>query len=352
MAFTQAQLDRIGDYVIPHHIKKKPIDQITADKPFYNWLLQHKEDWSGAGGFLTEPLRLQTQGNGQWYFGADQVGYNSRDPAKRSHWSWYDYHQGFGFDEDTLKAAGITISDDSQSVVSEDEKQRLSDLYGEAIDDMRISTQEDLDIAFHLNGAQGAKVAPGLDFIVPLDPTTGVVGGFDSALIDAWRNNTFLDVDVSTPANGAINAAMQSASRANMRFGGQATTFIMAGEAALASLERENKVITHTNTAMGASGTSYDGGVKRTSFGGVEVKHNPTFEKLDELYGPIATPWTNRIYMLTDNGVRLRPLKGDWMRIRKPGRMYDRYVHYRGMTNKYALTSGQRNANSVISLDL
>lgn len=353
MPFTTAQLDAVSHYMLPTHLKKKPIDQITTDKPLFNALMRNKEEWSGAGGYLTEPLRITNESNGQDYFGADQVTYNTRDPIKRTNWKWYNYHQGFGFDEDTLRAAGIIIDDDSQQVVTLDEKNRLAHLYNEALESMRLGTQEDLDLRFHLDGTQSAKAAPGLDFLVSLNPTVGTVGGLDAGQFSFWRNNTNLDIDVTDPANGAINAAMKAMWRANTLYGGRAPNLILAGQKFLEELEKENRAIHHVNVnTSGRTGTDMDGAIATTRFNGVAVEWDPTFEKLDEMFGPLATPWTNRAYMLNLETLRLRPLSGDWMRGRKPRRLPDRYVHYRAITSKYGLTVGQRNAQAVLSVDV
>src|SRR5690606_15475206 len=104
----------------------------------------------------------------------------------------------------------------------------------------------------------------------------------------------------------------------------------------LTALEKENRAISHLNVTMGTSGTSYDGGVALTKFNGTPVVWDPTFERLDEEYGPLATPWTNRAYMLNSRTLRLRPISGAWMQLRKPKRMHDRYVHFNAMTSKYA----------------
>lgn len=352
MSFTSDQLDRISAYVIPTHLKKKPIDQITKDMPLYKWLLSKKEEWDGMGGYITEPLRIKNDGNGQDYWAADQVSFNSRDPLRRTNWRWYNYHQGFGFDEDTLRANGIIIEDDSSAVASLDEKRRLNNLYAESVESMRLSTQEDLDIRFHLDGTQSAKVAPGLDALVSLTPAVGTVGGLNAANYPFWRNNAVLDIDVSTPANGAINAALKQAYRANVLYGGHKPDAIFAGQRALERLEAENRAIHHMNVqTSGRTATDMDGAVGDTRFNKILVQHDPTFEALDDLYGPLATPWTDRIYMLNSETLRLRPLSRDWMRQRKPKRTYDRYVHYSAMTSKYGLTVGQRNAQAVLSID-
>ena len=352
MSFTTDQLDRISAYVIPTHLKKKPIDQITKDRPLLKWLLEHKEEWDGMGGYVTEPLRVKNDGNGQDYWGADQVSYNSRDPLKRTNWKWANYHQGFGFDEDTLKANGITISDDSSAVASTDEKRRLNNLYAESVESMRLSTEEDLDLRMHLDGSQSPKAAPGLDFLVSLTPNVGTIGGLNAADFPFWRNNTALDIDVATPADGAINAALKRMWRANVLHGKKRPDGVFVGQRFIERLEAENRAIHHVNVqASGKSATNFDGAVGDTRFNALPVIHDPTFEELDTLFGPLATPWTDRAYLLNSETLRLRPLAGEWMRQRKPKRAYDRYVHYSANTTKYAFTVGQRNAQAVLSID-
>lgn len=352
MGFTTAQLDRISAVMLPTHLKKKPIDQITRDLPLLTWLLAHKEEWDGAGGFVTEPLRISNDSNGQDYFGADQVSFNTRDPIRRTNWRWYNYFQGFGFDEDTLRAAGILISDDSSTVATLDEKRRLSNLYAESIESMRLGTQEDLDIRFHLDGSQSPKVGPGLDFLVSATPNVGTIGGLNAADFAFWRNNTALDIDVSTPADGQINAALKAMWRANTLYGGRRPNGIFCGKRFIEHLEAENRAIHHVNAqATGRSATNFDGAVGETSFNKVPVQWDPTFELIDELFGPFSTPWTDRCYMLNSDTLRLRPLSGDWMRQRKPKRTYDRFVHYSAMTSKYVVTCGQRNAQALLSID-
>lgn len=352
MPFTTAQLDSISTYMLPTHLIKKPIDQITVDKPLYNFLMRNKEEWGGGGGIVTEPLRIKNDGNGQDYFGADQVTFNARDPLKRTNWRYYNYHQGFGFDEDTLLAAGIHISDDSETVATRDEKYRLGNLYAEAIDSMTLSTQVDLDERFHLNGAQSAKAAPGLDYLVSLTPAVGVIGGLDAAQFPFWQNNTRLAINTATPANGPINAALKAMWRACMLYGGATPDFIPCGLAFLEALEAENRALLKIEIASnGRKATDVDGSIGNTTFNAVPVVWDPTFERLDSQYGPFTTPWTKRAYLLNSKvGPKVRPIKGDWMRQRKPKRMPDRYVHYSAMTSKYAFTAGQRNANAVLSI--
>lgn len=350
MPFNPAQLAAIGYTSIPLYAKNDPIDQVNTIHPLFNALVKAKEEAPGGNEMYVENVYISNDSNGQNYFGADQVSYNERDNVRNAKYPWYNYHNGFGFDEDTLKANGIILTDESEAVASEAEKVQLANRLKTAYKSMKKSSQEDLDLEYHLDGSQSAKAAPGLDFLVSLTPNVGIVGGLDPATALYWRNNTALNVVTTSPEDGPINAAMKRMWRANTLYGGNAPNLILAGQEYLERLELENRKISHTHVQQQGSGTSYDGAVKKTTFMGVEVQWDPTFDKIDDLFAP-ATPWTKRCYMLnTDVGPKLRPVTGFWMLNRKPPRLPDRYVHYWAQTSSYRLTMGQRNAQAVLTL--
>jgi hypothetical protein len=351
MPFNSAQIDMIGHYSIANFAKNDPIDQVNWERPLWSMLVKNKVNEVGGNQFYSENIYISNDSNGQNYFGADQVSYNSRDPGRLTQFAWYNYHNGFGFDEDTLKSNGIIKTDDREAVASDAEKVQLSNLLKQSFYSMRMGTQEDLDIEYHLDGTQSAKAVPGLSNIVSLTPGTGIVGGIDGGTALYWRNNTDLAIVTTTPSDGNINAAMKRMQRANMLYGGRRTNFIIAGKAYLEALEKENRAINHVHVVSnGRSGTDLDGAAGKTFFDGVEVIWDPTFEMIDQRYGPFATPWTKRCYMLNTDTIKLRPVTGFWMLDRKPPRVYDRYVHYWARTCSYRLTCNQRNANAVLSI--
>jgi len=351
MPFNQTQIDQIGHYAINFYAKNEPVDQVNTGHPFYDWLVRNKQEEPAVGQFFSENIYISNDSNGQNYFGADQVTYNSRDPGRQTQWAWYNYHNGFGFDEDTLKAAGVIKTDDREAQASEAERSILMNRLKVAYMSMRLGTQEDLAIEFLWDGTQSTKAVPGVGNIISLTPNTGTVGGIDAGTNTYWRNNTSLGIVTSTPANGNINAALKSMWRANTRRGGAAPTVIFAGQAFIEALEAENRAISHLNVTMDNSGrgTSYDGGVNKTDFNGIPVIWDPTFETIDAKYSP-ATPYTKRAYMVSERALVLRPVQGFWMLDRKPPRVYDRYVHYWGRTASYRLTTNRRNGLAVLSI--
>jgi hypothetical protein len=80
----------------------------------------------------------------------------------------------------------------------------------------------------------------------------------------------------------------------------------------------------------------------------VPIVWDPTFEALDALLS--TTTQTKTAYFLNSRAIKLRPVKGEWMRDRKPERLPDRYVHYFAKTSKYGLTTDKRNALAVLSI--
>ena len=121
MPFNATQIDQIGHYAVNLFAKNEPVDQVNSPHEMFNWLVKNKMEEPAVGQFFSENIYVSNDSNGQNYFGADQVSYNERDPGRLTNWQWYNYHNGFGFDEDTLKAAGIIKTDDREAKASDAE---------------------------------------------------------------------------------------------------------------------------------------------------------------------------------------------------------------------------------------
>lgn len=350
MPFTNAQLEVIGKTSIDNFKKNDPIDQVNWEHPWFSRLVQGKEEDVGGKEFFTEQIYFQNDNNGQNYFGADVVTYNERDNVRQTQTRWYNYFAGFGFDEDTLKANGLIVTDDREAVASGAEKVMLNNRLKVAYSSLKKGTQQDLDFEYLLDGTQDSKAAPGLDHLVSTTPTTGTICGL-AASNAWWQNNTSLGISTGTPEDGTINAAMKAMWRANTLYGGKVPNCIMAGQSFIEALEAENRQVnTGFVTVTNRGGTSYDGGVQSTYFNGVPVIWNPSFDKIDEIYGSFDVPWTKRCYMLNMDTIKLRPVSGYWMNTIKPVRPPDRFIHYWGLQSSYRLTINQRNANAVLSI--
>lgn len=344
MPFTAGQITTGANYSLATYQKKEPIDQINNEHVTLDWLIRNKEVSTFGNGSFKEPLYFSNDSNYQNYFGPDQVTYNERDPAKWTDFAYYNNHDGFWFDEDRLLAAGITIAEDSSAVPTADEKTALINLLQQSYRGLKNGIQVNMAYEMLRDGSQSTKACPGLASIVDPTPSTGVVGGLDSATYTWWRNNANL-----TFAAANVIAQMEASWVACMRYGGMLPDFIVCGRAfydnylvyAAAAVQRHQVV-------QGRDGAVMDPSIDAVNFHGVPLKWDPDFEALDTLLS--TSTQTKTAYFLNSKAVKLRPVKGNWMVNRKPERLPDRYVHYFGQTNKYGLTTNKRNALAVLSI--
>lgn len=346
MPFTSAQLVRGADYSLETYQKKEPIDQINIQHVTLDWLIKNKEASTFGNGSFKEPIYVENGSNYQNYFGADAVTYNERDPARWTDFTYYNNHDGFWFDEDRLIAAGIHLSDSSDAVPTASEKESLINLLSQSYRGLKNGIQEQLAYEVLRNGSQSTKACPGLAHLISTTPATGTVGGINAATSSYWRNNANTGI-----AAASVVTEMQKTWDDCMRYGGMLPDFIPAGQAFINNYRTQagatiNREITNGGNARG--GVSLDPSVTNLYFHGIPLVWDPTFEALDTLLG--TTTQTKTAYFLNKNALKLRPLKGEWMRDRKPERLPDRYVHYFAKTSKYGLTTNKRNALAVLSI--
>ncbi len=345
MPFTAAQLVRGADYSLATYQKKEPIDQINLNHVTLDYLIRNKEVSTFGNGSFKEPIYVDNGSNAQNYFGADAVTYNERDPARWTDFTYYNVHDGFWFDEDRLIAAGIHIADGGDAVPTSAEKESLINLLSQSYRALKNGLQEHLAFEMLRDGSQSTKACPGLAHIVDPTPAVGVVGGIDAATSTYWQNN----------ANTGIVAAdvvteMQTTWDDVRRYGGMLPDFIVGGQAFVDNYRAQANLMVNRQVTGGVSkgGISIDPATNNLFFHGIQVVWDPTFEALDTLLG--TTTQTKTAYFLNKNAIKLRPLKGEWMRDRKPERLPDRYVHYFARTAKYGLTTNKRNALAVLSI--
>ena len=346
MPFTAAQLVTGANYSLATYQKKDPIDQISINHPTLDWLVKNKEVSTFGNGSFKEPIFVSNSSNYQNYFGADQVSYNERDPVKWTNFNYYNNHDGFWFDEDRLLAAGIHISDGGDAVPTAVEKESLINLLSQSYRALKNGIQDALAIELLRDGSQSTKAVPGLASIVDPSPATGVVGGIDAATYTYWRNNANLGITAAD-----VIAEMQQTWDDCMRYGGMTPDFIVAGQAFIDNYRKEAGVTINRQIEGGGNakgGISLDPSVTNLYFHGVPIVWDPTFEVLDALLS--TTTQTKTAYFLNSRAIKLRPVKGEWMRDRKPERLPDRYVHYFAKTSKYSLTTDKRNALAVLSI--
>lgn len=349
MAFTSEQLTRGADYALKARSLQTPIDQINIKHVALDWLIKNKVNTLFTGGSFKQPLYISNGSNFQRYFGADQVTFNQRDPARWTDFAWYDVHEGFWLDEDTLLMNGIRISDDSSSAPTVDEKNQLINLLNVNYDAVQRSMQENLAYDLYRNGST-SNSCPGLLHVIQKVPTSwaadgNTVGGIASATTAYWRNN------YNTGITGSgIVAAMETTYQDCMLYGGKLPSKIVGGRAFVDNYRTYAQVAVNRQVNDGGNakgGGSIDPSMANLYFHGIPVEWDPTLDALGTADSDATL--TKTAFFLND-AVKLRPVTGEWMKERKPVRTPDRYVHYFGRTAKFGLTCEQRNALAVLSI--
>ena len=348
MAFTTEQLTRGADYALKARSAANPIDQINVKHVALDWLVAGKKEETFAGGSYKEPLYMSNDSNYQRYFGADQVTHNQRDPVRWTDFAWGDVFEGFWLDEDTLLMNGIRIADDSASAPTIDEKNQLLNLLETNHDAVKRSLQQQLAYDMYRTGSI-AKSVPGLLHIVQklaVDWATNgnTVGGINSATTSYWRNN------VNTGITAAdVVTEMEETWQNCMLYGGKLPTKIVGGRAFVDNYRRyaQETINRQIEAGNARGGVSLDASVANLYFHGVPVEWDPTLDELGT--ADSDTTLTKTCFFLND-AVKLRPVKGEWMKERRPVRTPDRFVHYFGKTCKWGMTTNQRNALAVLSI--
>lgn len=350
MPFTASQIATGSSYALETYRKNDPIDQVNQARPMLDFLMRNKEASNFGNGKYHETIYVNNGSNYQNYFGADQVTFNERDPARQTAWSWYNNHDGFWFDEDRLAAAGIILDDSGDAMPSKAEAEQLADLLKTSYTGLKQGWEENFNLECLRDGSQSTKAAPGLDLLVKIDPTTGTLGGLDPATATYWQNNVKTGIVAAS-----VNDEMEKMWRACTRYGGQAPDFIVCGSAFLDNYRTQNAgasgAIHRQIIVPEKGGVGIDGSVSGLFFKGVPLVLDFTFDDLDVIDAAALPDWTKRCYFLNSKtGPKLRPMKGFWQRASKPKGLPDRYVTYFGTRSKYALTLNKRRGQALMAL--
>lgn len=347
MPFTTDQLTTAGYYAIQAYRKNDPVDQVNEAHPFLDKMVSMKETDVFTAGYVVDQIHVDNGSNYQNYFGSDQVTYNERDPVRQVKYAHSNFHDGFGFDEDRLSAAGIVMDDNGDSVPSKAEQRILSNLLRQSWSALKSGIHVELEKELLRDGTQDTKATDGLDLLVDIDPTTGTVGGLDRSTATYFRNN----INLSIAAANLVDE-MEESWRACIRYGGEAPDCIFVGETFLDTYRQQagqtiNRQLQAGGNAKG--GVSLDASVTGVFFKGIPLVWVPMFDTLQTLDAP-AQSWKKRCYFINSKHLKLTAMAGNWMKERRPPRIYDRYVHYFGMTSKYALTMNKARCHAVLTV--
>lgn len=355
MPITAQGLADAANYVLMTYADNDPVDQFTAGRPFFNWLLEKKKASFFTSGIFNETIRINDSSSYMNYSYDDQVGYGVKDTIRQAPFQSYEAHDGFGMNETDLANKGIIVTSDTNTVTTRAERQIIVDQLKENYETLKSGFQRNFDLEMHRDGTQSTKAAPGLDALISTTPGTGVVGGLDPATYTFWQNRATLNI--STTVAGTLVQAMEKAWRDCMVIGGMEPDAIFCGGKFFDAYRNDAPLTVNRQIQLAGAdhnpkgGFTVDNGAKQNGvfFKGVPLIYDPTFDTLQSLLNPTVN-WDKRCYFLNSKSIRLRPSQGRWMINRNPARIYDRYVHYMGLTSAYGLTVNQRNNQAVLSI--
>lgn len=347
MPLNAGEIAKIGKVAITHYGKNKPVDQVNVERPLLDALLPRKKDIVGGVDGFTINVYKSNDANGQLWSGNSKVTYNSRSPNDFSKWDWMNHHDGFVLNEDELKRAGITVTDDvGKSTASSGEVVQLTNLIMSNYMALEEGVKDDAHALLWLDGSQRVNAQPGIDAIVSTTPTVGTIGNISAA--NTWWQNvarTGLGVTLSVLLD-ALEKSKRDIQRRKGRF-----THIFCGADFYDALRNAVIGANVTQVTYGSgSKLSIDMATDTLKFDGIPLVYVPDFDNNFGLAAP-TIPWSKRCYMLNlRDSIELRADPEDFMKMRYPGRPIDQYTYHFAMTSKFGLGCAKRNSNAVLAI--
>ena len=353
MPASTAHITVAGKASLNQFLRNRPVDQVAVGRPFLRKLRLKKKTFAGGKQHIVVQLRKGYDSSGQWYYGEQLQTFNKRDTLEQAFFAWTGFRDGYTMSTDEFIENGLSISDDSRSVMTGDELVILTDLFKERNEALMLGFEEELDRGFKRNGSYSTDAIKGLDHLIGGTATSGTVGALNRATFTWWRPNQETGL---TKAN--ILQKMREGWRQCVRNGGM-PDYIQMGESALETYIQavEEAIGRRVNLPMGGgqpqmdggTGVSVDGGVQTGfSFKGVPIVWDPTDEQMDTAEGKTsadADSWLKRIYMLNCNHIQEMPVKRFDEVAYVPPTVYNREAHFFGRRWKGAMIMKRANAH-------
>lgn len=347
MPISNADLQELAKVSLDEYLRNMPVDQIATERPLLKKLMEGRKTFLGAKQNVVENIRKTYGSNFNWAYGEAAVTFNKRNTTEQAAFPWRRAVDGLYIDYDRLFGNGIKVREGDRGAykLEQNEKVQLLNLLDEQMESLKEGFMQKLDFELHRSGAASTDAVTGLDALVSIAPTTGVVGGLDRASATYWRNSA--ETAISTGTVGNLAQRMEYQWRKAIKHGGS-PNFILAGGKFIDAYRKE---ITVTNNADAKSVKTLDAGVGSgvntgLYFKGVEIIWDPSFEDLDALETP-AVEWEKRCYFLNTKYLKLRD---DDIDIVTPIRPHDVLAMYAMVNLRLALSLSRSNAQAVLAI--
>ena len=347
MPISNSDLQELAKVSLDEYLRNMPVDQIATERPLLKKLMEGRKTFLGAKQNVVENIRKTYGSNFNWAYGEAAVTFNKRNTTEQAAFPWRRAVDGLYIDYDRLFGNGIKVREGERGAykLEQNEKVQLLNLLDEQMESLKEGFMQKLDFELHRSGAASTDAVTGLDALVSIAPTTGVVGGLDRALATYWRNSA--ETGISTGTVGNLAQRMEYQWRKAIKHGGS-PNFILAGGKFIDAYRKE---ITVTNMADAKNVKTLDAGVGSgvntgLYFKGVEIIWDPSFEDLDALETP-AVEWEKRCYFLNTKYLKLRD---DDIDIVTPIRPHDVLAMYAMVNLRLALSLSRSNAQAVLAI--
>jgi hypothetical protein len=347
MPISNSDLQELAKVSLDEYLRNMPVDQIATERPLLKKLMEGRKTFLGAKQNVVENIRKTYGSNFNWAYGEAAVTFNKRNTTEQAAFPWRRAVDGLYIDYDRLFGNGIKVREGERGAykLEQNEKVQLLNLLDEQMESLKEGFMQKLDFELHRSGAASTDAVTGLDALVSIAPTTGVVGGLDRASATYWRNSA--ETAISTGTVGNLAQRMEYQWRKAIKHGGS-PNFILAGGKFIDAYRKE---ITVTNMADAKNVKTLDAGVGSgvntgLYFKGVEIIWDPSFEDLDALETP-AVEWEKRCYFLNTKYLKLRD---DDIDIVTPIRPHDVLAMYAMVNLRLALSLSRSNAQAVLAI--
>lgn len=347
MPISNTDLQELAKVSLDEYLRNLPVDQIATERPLLKKLMAGRKTFLGAKQNVVENIRKSYGSNFNWAYGEEAVSFNKRNTTEQAAFPWRRAVDGLYLDYDRLFGNGIKVREGGRGEfkLEQNEKVQLLNLLEEQMESLKEGFMQRLDLELHRDGTHDTDAVAGLDALVSIAPTTGVIGGLDSATATYWRN--YAKTGIATGTVGNLATEMEAAWRKAIKNGGS-PDFILAGGKFIDAYRKE---ITVTNNANAGAVKTLDAGVGSgvntgLFFKGVEIIWDPQFEELDALLTP-TVQWEKRCYFINTKYMKYRD---DDMDIVTPVRPHDTLAMYAMVNLRLALSTSRRNAQAVLAI--
>jgi hypothetical protein len=369
MAFTAGEITNIANAALDYYWQRpEEFFQTLQDKPLLKWAEgSGSKTFPGGKGNISVALHGNFgDGSGndvvKGYTHNDTVGFFTPANIVRGNYPWREHHIGLTLTHTELKIDGISVVDtDGRETVEHTDREEtvLVNLFQDKLFELGEQYARGMNGLLWGDGTADPKALAGMQYLISVDPSVGVIGGLDQSLAanSWWRNRAHTaafgakvtgtpslgawggDVITSNPANGgALLTALQTEYRQLIRYGGK-PTMALCGSSFIGAMEIE--VRANGNYSMTGFAPARDISLGELNYMGTPFQYAPTLDDLG---------FAKRCYWFDPKKIFLVKMTEEWRKDHTPARPANQFVLYKSITSTGQMIATQRNSSVVIDI--